>query len=272
MSNPTDDENDREPFKMPSDPNGRRKAKPLSTANVKNAQSNPRKLAREKSQSPNRHTQILEVSARLFAEFGFETTSVRQIADEVKILAGSLYHHFSTKEDILHEIIRSTLIQIAHEDERISHLPVDAEHRLVTTVIMRFHQYVRDWEALTIIQHDATFFRRREDFSYVQDSKSHSFRMIESILKEGMGAGLFHSDIDTYLMIGTIARLLSSAANWFRRGEIYSSDKPTDYTLDKVIDFHLDCILRMIRSPSRLNEPIPREKCEMLAMPDGQPV
>ena len=38
--------------------------------------------------------------SRLFAEFGYEATTVRQIADEVNILAGSLYYHFASKEEM----------------------------------------------------------------------------------------------------------------------------------------------------------------------------
>jgi len=211
-----------------------------------------------------RRTQILQVSARLFAEFGFETTSVRQIADQVNILAGSLYHHFSSKEEILHEILRAALDRITQDHVRIQLLPADAEHRLVASVLVRFQQYASDWEVHTIILHDAQFFRRRDDFSYVQEVKSQAFRILESTLKEGMKAGLFHPGIDTYLMIGTISRMLSSAAAWFRSGDLYSAHKPSRYSLDNVIDFHLDNVLRMVRNPSRLNRPIPREACERL--------
>jgi hypothetical protein len=131
---------------------------------------------------------------------------------------------------------------------------------------MRFHQYVRDWEVHSIILHDSQFFRRRDDFSYVQEVKSRAFRLLELVLKEGMETGLFHPGIDTYLMIGTISRMLSGAAAWFRSGDLYSANKPSRYTLDNVIDFHLDSILRMVRAPSRLTRPIPREACERLIL------
>ena len=191
---------------------------------------------------------------------------MRQIADEVNLLAGSLYHHFATKEDILHEIIRDPLERIVQDSVTIASLPMDAEHKLVASTIMRFHPYVSEGQVHSIIQNDANFFRRVEDFGYVQAAKAKSFQVQEAILKEGMAAQLFHPNIDTYLMIGTFSRMVSSAAAWFRAGDIHSSNRPTSYSFDRMLDFHLDCMLRMIRMPSRLEDPIPREACEKLAM------
>lgn len=213
-----------------------------------------------------RRTQIIKTSSRLFADYGFETTSMRQIADEVSLLPGSIYHHFDTKEDILHAILREPLKRFSQDILSISQLPVDAEHRLVASELMRFYRYIREWEVYAIILHDSKFFRRTKDFSYVQDAKSKAFRLLESILQEGVRSRLFHPNIDTYLMIGTTARMLISTASWYRIGDIYSSNRPSKYDLDHVIDFQLDCTLRLIRTPSRLEEPIPRDTCERLIL------
>ncbi|MFG1378744.1 TetR/AcrR family transcriptional regulator [Xanthobacter autotrophicus] len=47
-----------------------------------------------------RRQQIIIEAARLFAAKGFEATSMRDIADATGILAGSLYHHFTSKEEL----------------------------------------------------------------------------------------------------------------------------------------------------------------------------
>ena len=48
--------------------------------------------------------EIVRVSAKLFREKGFEATTVREIAEKLKIEAASLYHHIKSKDEIL-EII-----------------------------------------------------------------------------------------------------------------------------------------------------------------------
>ncbi|MBT8340410.1 MAG: TetR/AcrR family transcriptional regulator [Desulfatitalea sp.] len=47
---------------------------------------------------------IVISSARLFAEQGYEKTSMRQIVKESKISSGSIYHFFKNKESILFSI------------------------------------------------------------------------------------------------------------------------------------------------------------------------
>ena len=50
---------------------------------------------------------ILDAALTLFAENGYNGTSVEQIANIVGIKAPSLYKHFKGKEDILNAIIDS---------------------------------------------------------------------------------------------------------------------------------------------------------------------
>ena len=50
---------------------------------------------------------ILDAALTLFAENGYDGTSVEQIASEVGIKAPSLYKHFKGKEDVLNALIDS---------------------------------------------------------------------------------------------------------------------------------------------------------------------
>lgn len=54
--------------------------------------------------SAGRREQILRASTTLFGTHGYPATSLRQIAGAVGLSKGSIYHHFSCKEDILFAI------------------------------------------------------------------------------------------------------------------------------------------------------------------------
>jgi len=47
---------------------------------------------------------ILEAARKLFGRRGFDTTTVREIADEVGITDGALYYHFRSKREILNAL------------------------------------------------------------------------------------------------------------------------------------------------------------------------
>lgn len=48
------------------------------------------------------HDRILRVASELFYKQGFNSTGINQIIDEADIAIGSLYNHFSSKNDLLH--------------------------------------------------------------------------------------------------------------------------------------------------------------------------
>src|SRR5690625_1282303 len=56
-----------------------------------------------------RREELLDLAAAMFAERGLRATTVRDIADGAGILSGSLYHHFSSKEEMVDEVLRSFL-------------------------------------------------------------------------------------------------------------------------------------------------------------------
>ena len=53
---------------------------------------------------------ILEVANRLFSRFGFHKTSMDEIAKIARKAKGSLYYHFSSKEDLFKEVVSTEII------------------------------------------------------------------------------------------------------------------------------------------------------------------
>lgn len=55
---------------------------------------------------------ILTAAARMFTARGFAGTSIRDIADELGVTKAALYYHFTSKDEILHEIVDKPLAAI----------------------------------------------------------------------------------------------------------------------------------------------------------------
>ncbi|HVR50306.1 MAG TPA: TetR/AcrR family transcriptional regulator [Pseudorhodoferax sp.] len=60
----------------------------------------------------NRLPELLDAAARLFARRGYAATSMRDIAVEVKMLSGSLYYHFPSKEELLIAVYQAGVLEL----------------------------------------------------------------------------------------------------------------------------------------------------------------
>ena len=54
------------------------------------------------AQAERTRQQILETAQRLFAELGYDATSLQMIADETGLTKAAVYYHFRAKDEILH--------------------------------------------------------------------------------------------------------------------------------------------------------------------------
>ncbi len=63
-------------------------------------------------QSLSTRDHILEVARELMVEKGVKETSLKDIAKAAKISAGTLYYHYSAKEDIIYDIAKVNMQQI----------------------------------------------------------------------------------------------------------------------------------------------------------------
>jgi AcrR family transcriptional regulator len=61
-----------------------------------------RSMSTRALQAEQTRQQILETAQRLFAELGYDATSLQMIADEMGLTKAAVYYHFRVKSDLLH--------------------------------------------------------------------------------------------------------------------------------------------------------------------------
>jgi TetR/AcrR family transcriptional regulator, cholesterol catabolism regulator len=250
----------------------RRNSIPSREGNVR-AKSATREL-RVKVPVSDRRAEILDAATRRIAEHGFEATTVRQIADDVGMLSGSLYHHFATKDEMLYELVGDVLGQIHERATRIADSKLDAERRLIALVLLELTELTRNQKLHAILNNERRIFRYRPEFAHVLEAKKGIYREWRKVLEAGIGAKLFRRDLDVFLTIMTILRMLNNAADWFKNDEGHGYSDDESYSLDDVIDFHLRFVLNGIRVGTRQSAPVPRAAAEDLVkqceLPDAK--
>jgi len=89
-----------------------------------------------------KRAQILDQAAKLFRRHGYAATTLRQIAEATGIKAGSIYYHFSSKEEILVEVMDTGIRMVAAAvREKVDALPAGASNRERIAAAVEGHLY-----------------------------------------------------------------------------------------------------------------------------------
>ena len=78
---------------------------------------------------------ILKTAARVFAEEGFDRASVSLLAKECGISKANIYHYYSSKDDLLFDVLDTNLSQLLVRIESVDVSGMLPEHALETTLI-----------------------------------------------------------------------------------------------------------------------------------------
>ena len=80
---------------------------------------------------------ILDATDRFLARYGYKKMTIDDLAQEVGIGKGSIYLHFSSKEEIVLSHIDRIIERLKEELKRIAALDVSPEERLQKMLVMR---------------------------------------------------------------------------------------------------------------------------------------
>ncbi len=167
-------------------------------------------------ESGDRRELILSSAAELFARNGVAATTVRQIADRVGILSGSLYHHFESKEAMVDEILTSYLDDLRSRYRQIASSTGDPRTRLRDLVrtslqVVEAHPY-----ATEIYQNDANYLSHSERFGYLRAVAREVQNVWVDVINAGIEQRVFRGDLDPKVYYRLMRDGLWMSVRWFR--------------------------------------------------------
>lgn len=174
---------------------------------------------------------ILARAAALFAGKGVASTTVREIADDVGILSGSLYHYFESKEAMVDEIISPYLEDLRTRYREALASGTDARSRLHSLVRASIETAAAHPHATEIYQNDLNYLRGLDRFAYLKNVGREVQNTWLAVIEAGRADGSFRSDIDPKVFYRLMRDATWLSVRWF---------KPTGrYTLAHLVD---DCV------------------------------
>ena len=163
-----------------------------------------------------RHEQILAVAARLFARKGVAATTVREIADEVGILSGSLYHHFDSKEAIVDGILAPYLTDLRESSASVLASPAEPRARLRDLVVASLRVVEAHPHATEIFQSDVNYLSQFDRFGYLTSAASDVRKAWLEVITDGITRGEFRSDLDPGILYRLMRDSIWLSVRWFR--------------------------------------------------------
>jgi AcrR family transcriptional regulator len=176
-----------------------------------------------------RRQQAVEDAARVFARRGYDQTSMQQLADDLGIAAGSLYHYFGGKEQLL----------IAICDQLMDPLLEDARTLLATgdAPDVQLRALVRLWVAhviahrdhMLVFQQERHVIETGEQWREVRERRKQFERLVDDVLQRVHDDGLARI-VDPRLTLAALLGMVNHTAQWHRpRGRLSASEIADGY-------------------------------------------
>ncbi|WP_326688011.1 MULTISPECIES: TetR/AcrR family transcriptional regulator [unclassified Streptomyces] len=163
-----------------------------------------------------RRAELLATAAEVFAELGYNATTVRTIADRAGMLAGSLYYHFDSKESMADDVLSAFLDDLWAGYRRVEEAELAPRPTFEGLVAESFAQMERHRPAVVIYQKEARRLAAQERFGYLTDSQQRFQKLWTRTLERGVADGSFRADLDIPLAYRFVRDTVWVAAVWYR--------------------------------------------------------
>src|SRR5215216_3020610 len=157
---------------------------------------------------------ILEAAARVFRKKGFHGASMANIAEAVNLQKASLYHHVSSKQEILLELLDRALELLLERISPIATQPIPAEERL-RLMIREYLQILAentDLSAVLLFEHRSLEGKQHARHVPNRDKFESLWR---DVLAEGVRSKRFVCE-DVALAARAILGIMNWTITWYR--------------------------------------------------------
>jgi AcrR family transcriptional regulator len=185
-----------------------------------------------------RRSEVVDVSARLFAERGYANTSIDDLVDATGLQRGGLYHYIDSKQQLLLLIHEELLAPLLLQAEEIVASELDPETRLrgllrvwVAHVASHRDHMVVFYEERRLIESDAAWHDVRLARERFRD-------LLEGVLRDGQRERRFAiADLDVAEM--AILGVVNHMPHWLdpagRLAPVEVADRCADLLLDGLL-------------------------------------
>ena len=170
---------------------------------------------------------ILEAAAQVFRQKGFHGTSMQDIATAVSLQKASLYHHVSSKQEILLALLDRALELLLERISSISNqdIPADAKLQQMVRAYLGILADNTDLSSVLLFEHRSL---ERKQHARHGPNRDKFEALWRTVLEEGVAARLFKCD-DPALTTRAILGILNWTITWYRPEGALEIDEIADH-------------------------------------------
>lgn len=158
-----------------------------------------------------KRTDILRAAEKLFAEFGYEGTSTRQISKESGANMAMINYYFGSKEGVFLEIMEDRISGFKTQLNLIAEEPIPAKEKLLKVVEQYAKRIFSNVCFHKMMHRELSLTQRPEMFTQIKEAMAQNLNVIESIINSGIKDGHFRQ-VDVRMIIVSIMGTISMVA------------------------------------------------------------
>lgn len=157
---------------------------------------------------------VLRAATRLFGERGYTGTTMRDIAQEVGILPGSLYAHIDSKAALLREIIEGGVDRFNAAVTAVDARDLTPSEALREAIRHHVAIVADNPERTLIVFHQWRFLEDSDRVRLVAKRKRYEQFFLRQV-RAGIAQGMFDPDLDPKIAVFTVLGALNWTPEWF---------------------------------------------------------
>lgn len=177
---------------------------------------------------------LLATATRLFAERGFERTSVQDIVEAAGVTKGALYHYYGSKDDLLHEVYARVLRLQQERLDSFADADTSIEHRLrgaAADVVVTTIEHVDDATIFFRSMHQLS----REKQKQVRAERRRYHERFRALVEEGQLAGVFSDAVPADLVVDYHFGSVHHLGTWYRHDGRLTPQQVADHLADLLL-------------------------------------
>src|ERR1700730_12401521 len=157
---------------------------------------------------------IADTAVRLFSEHGYTGTTMRDIAEAVGVLPGSLYAHIESKETLLLEIVSDGIARFLAIEQALEAFVDSREARLRKAIRAHIDAVAEDPQRSLVVFHQWRFLSEPNRASAVAMRRRYANAYVK-IVEDGKAAGGFSPRLDTHIAVFGVLGALNWIPEWY---------------------------------------------------------